>query len=287
VRTFQTAEHRERRPSGARTQSKAASGSCGNPHPSAGCTSQAVLSRSPAQDACVSASKRAFGFRILSALLWLLASASAYLYILNRRLIQARDGPYKSPGIRAGALVTGALALLVGWRTAGTRALAAPVAVLSIAGIGEVRRWRLHRHSRGSPPVHEENAGVRLGRPETTTDLALRRYALTVTGWRGPRLRIAHISDLHVNSHLPLSYYQSVMRRVAMEEPDLIFFTGDFVTYPQFAPLLPQVLALAQGRYGRMASSATTMTGRDRRSSRRLYVPLACGSSATGTTGFT
>lgn len=188
--------------------------------------------------------------RFRSALLWLLASASAYLYILNRRLIQARDGPYKSPGIRIGALVTGALAALAGWRTARTRMIALPLAVLSVAAWGEVRRWRLHRTARGAPPVEQQNVRIDLARPNTTTDLALRRYELTAAGWRGPRLRIAHVSDFHLNSHLPIEYYEDAMRRVAAAEPDLLFLTGDFVTYARYAPLLPRVLTLARGRYG-------------------------------------
>ena len=73
---------------------------------------------------------------------------------------------------------------------------------------------------------------------------------MNVPSWRGPALRIAHVSDLHLNSHLPLAYYERVMRRVADAQPDLIFFTGDFVTDPQYVNLLPGVLALARGRLG-------------------------------------
>ena len=79
---------------------------------------------------------------------------------------------------------------------------------------------------------------------------ALVRYAVNVPSWRGPALRIAHVSDLHLNSHLPIAYYERVMHRVADAQPDLIFFTGDFVTDPQYVNLLPGVLALARGRLG-------------------------------------
>ena len=73
---------------------------------------------------------------------------------------------------------------------------------------------------------------------------------MNVPSWRGPALRIAHVSDLHLNSHLPLAYYERVMHRVADAQPDLIFFTGDFVTDPQYVNLLPSILALARGRLG-------------------------------------
>ncbi len=102
----------------------------------------------------------------------------------------ARRAVQEASGIRIGALAAGAAALCTGYRAAGTRWLAAPVAVLAVAAAGEVRRWRLRRHSEAAPPVHEENARIALARPDTTTDLALRRYELPVAGWQGPRLRI-------------------------------------------------------------------------------------------------
>ena len=68
--------------------------------------------------------------------------------------------------------------------------------------------------------------------------------------WHGPAVRVAHVSDFHLNSHLPLSYFQHAMRRVAEAQPDLLFFTGDFVTYAEFIPLLSQVLPVARGRLG-------------------------------------
>jgi predicted MPP superfamily phosphohydrolase len=47
-----------------------------------------------------------------------------------------------------------------------------------------------------------------------------------------------------------MSYFQDAMRRVAAAAPDLVVFTGDFVTYRQYVPLIADVLPLARGRLG-------------------------------------
>jgi predicted MPP superfamily phosphohydrolase len=88
------------------------------------------------------------------------------------------------------------------------------------------------------------------GAANTTTRLVLRRYTLPAPGWRGPALRIAHVSDFHLNSHLPLAYFEDAMQRVADARPDLLFFTGDYVTYLRYIDLVPRVLSIAQGRLG-------------------------------------
>lgn len=188
--------------------------------------------------------------RSIAILLAAAAGASAYLFLLNRVLIQMRDARAKSFLIRSGGLLSVAAAGVAGYFAAGTWWLIVPVAVLTIAALGEVRRLITRWRHRGAAPVAVEGPAVRLARPRTTTDLVVRRYAVAAPGWRGPDLRIAHISDLHLNSHLPLSYFRDTMHRVAEAEPDLVFFTGDFVTYRRYASLLPEVLPLARGRLG-------------------------------------
>lgn len=188
--------------------------------------------------------------RLVSVLLSAAAAACAYLFFLNRVLIQIRDARHKSWLIRAGALLVLGSAGVLGYLAAGTPWLVVPAAVVLIALAGEARRWLVRRQFRGAPPVAQENAGVRLTQPATTTDLAVRRYALPVPGWKGPALRVAHVSDFHVNSHLPLAYFEDAMQRVADAQPDLLFLTGDFITDVRFVGLLPGVLARARGRLG-------------------------------------
>lgn len=186
----------------------------------------------------------------LSLFLFVAAGTSAYLFLLNRFLIQMRDARHKSMMIRAGGLLSVAVSGILGYFAAGSLWLIAPGLVLLLAASGEVRRWIIRRRCRGAAPVAQEGAGIRLARPRTTTDLALRHYTIAAPGWRGPTLRIAHVSDLHLNSHLPLTYYEAAMRHIADAQPDLLFFTGDFVTYAVYAEELPRVLSLAKGRLG-------------------------------------
>lgn len=180
----------------------------------------------------------------------LAAAACVYLFLLNRRMIGMRDGPYKLMIIRSVMAVMGVGAAVFGYAAAGTQWVWLPVAVLAAAAAGEVRRLAIRRRCRGEPPVVIENRITSLRQPEVTTDLAVARYELRLPGWYGRRLRIAHASDLHVNSYLPLAYFQDAMRQVAAAEPDLLLITGDFLTYPQYAGLLPGLLSLARGRLG-------------------------------------
>ena len=186
----------------------------------------------------------------VSVFISIVAVACVYLFFLNRVLIQLRDARHKSWLIRGGGLVSLGIGAALGYLAAGTPWLLLPIAVLLITALGELQRWLIRRRCRGAAPVEVENVGVSWRKPNTTTDFALARYAVNVPSWRGPALRIAHVSDLHLNSHLPLAYYERVMHRVADAQPDLIFFTGDFVTDPQYVNLLPGVLALARGRLG-------------------------------------
>ncbi len=190
------------------------------------------------------------GLHLISMLLTMAAAACAYLFVLNRRLIQMRDARYKSWLIRAGALASVGCAGVLGYFAAGTPWLLLPVTVLAAAALGEVRRLIIRRRCRGEPPVAAENAGVSWRTPITTMDLAIFRYEIRVPAWRGADLRIAHVSDFHVNSHLPLTYFADAMKRVAAAKPDLIFMTGDFVTHPECVDLLPGILSLARGRLG-------------------------------------
>jgi predicted MPP superfamily phosphohydrolase len=189
-------------------------------------------------------------FHAVAVAISLTAAACVYLFVLNRVLIQIRDNRHKSWLIRAGGLVSVALGGILGYFAAGTPWLLVPVIVLLIAALGEIRRLLIRWRCRGAPPIAVENGGVAWRQPNTTTDLAVFRYKIEVPAWRGTTLRIAHVSDFHVNSHLPLAYFSDAMLRVAAAQPDLVFMTGDFVTDPQYVNLLPDVLSLARGRLG-------------------------------------
>jgi predicted MPP superfamily phosphohydrolase len=190
-----------------------------------------------------------------SLLLWLSAGVCIYLFLLNRYLLLLTDGLKKTLVLRGSMFAIGGAALLSGWWAAGMSwlAFAPPIGVLALFAAGEVRRSILRRQSIAAPPVETENAGIKLRSPITTTDLATYRYELAVPHWQGRRLRIAHVSDLHLNGDLPTAYYEQVMARVARAEPDLLIFTGDLVTKVKYAADLPWVLTLARGKLATLA----------------------------------
>lgn len=191
--------------------------------------------------------------RLLAMLITVISVSAGYLYVLNRLLIQMRGRRLKSFMIRSGGLLTLGGSAVLGWRLARSRWLLLPAAGFIVTVAGEVRRLAIRRRRQGSPPVSESGPAVNLLRPATTMDLVLRRYRIPIAGWSGPPVRVAHISDFHLNSHLPLSYFAEAMQRVATEAPDLVVFTGDFVTYAEYIPLMTDVLPLAKGKLGSFA----------------------------------
>jgi hypothetical protein len=189
----------------------------------------------------------------LSVLLCLLAGGCLYLFFLNRYLIEIRDRGRKFPIIAASLVATLLGSLLFGYLATGTPWMIVPGLVLAATLLGELRRVVIRRRCRGELPVAQENAGMSLARPLTTTNLAVMRYEIACPGWSGRDLRIAHVSDFHANHLLPVAYYVSAKRRVAETQPDLVFLTGDFVSKREFVPLLPRFLSLARGRLGTIA----------------------------------
>ena len=179
-------------------------------------------------------------------LLTMVSASAGYLFVLNRLLIQMRGRRLKSFMIRSGGLLTLAVSGVLGWRIGRSAAAAARCGLRRGRCRGK-RRLADRRRRRGSPPVAEDGPALDLLRPATTTDLVLRRYEVPVAGWSGPALRVAHVSDFHLNSHLPLELFPGCHVRVAEAEPDLVLFTGDFVTYPEYIPLMPACCPLRRG----------------------------------------
>jgi predicted MPP superfamily phosphohydrolase len=123
--------------------------------------------------------------------------------------------------------------------------LLAFLTVLAGFAAGEVRRVYLRRSARADGPVEVNRfAGQGDGAgPFTTTALTVLRYEVSVANLPVPRLRIAHISDLHVSAALPLAYYRAAMACVKDTRPDVLLMTGDFVSKASSLPLLRQILA--------------------------------------------
>jgi len=63
----------------------------------------------------------------------------------------------------------------------------------------------------------------------TTETLVARDYQLSLNNWTGPRLRMAHLSDFHVDNFKDDVFLDQVIDSVNRLEPEVIFLTGDYV----------------------------------------------------------
>ncbi|MEW5871751.1 MAG: metallophosphoesterase [Chloroflexota bacterium] len=183
-------------------------------------------------------------------LLGAMAGLGVYIFVINRTLSYLKDGIRKSTAIpSAFVLIVGGFVTMgyISWPSLWAWS---PLLVLVGIGVGEVVQLVQQKKLRGDPPVSVDGPPQSLFRPVTTTDLHIRHYQVRSADWHGERLRVAHLSDLHVNETIPLSYYQHVIERLNQEEPDLVFITGDFVTEACYAQLLPGVLEPLTSRLG-------------------------------------
>lgn len=182
----------------------------------------------------------------IATLSWGLLSALAGLclglVLLNRLLLLLRDSRWKGPLI---VLVCGAVTggfALAGLAMPGAPWAYAPLTVLALIGVGEVRRAVLRRAYAVESALEIPPGEIALRRPVTTTDVVVRRFRVALPGWRGPAFRIAHASDFHVNPGLPKAYYRRVLERLEEARADFVVLTGDFVTRPEAIPALAQLL---------------------------------------------
>jgi predicted MPP superfamily phosphohydrolase len=184
----------------------------------------------------------AYNIQISVVLLYAVTGFCLFLVFLNRRLILMPDNRFKTPIILSAFLAAAGGGALAGYTLPVTPWIIAPVAMLFLILIGEVRRVRIRRSYAASAPVDTIPHAVELAQPVTTTDLVTHRYNITLPKWHGPAFRIVHITDLHVHTSLPTEYYQHVLDVAEQARPDLTFFTGDFITEVASISRLKQVL---------------------------------------------
>ncbi len=91
--------------------------------------------------------------------------------------------------------------------------------------------------------------------------LEVTRVTVTTKKWpAGKTLRIAHLSDLHLDTQSrALSRVADVLRK---EPPDLLVFTGDSINERDAAPLFHRVLGALPARLGRFAVRGNHDTSR-------------------------
>jgi predicted MPP superfamily phosphohydrolase len=191
--------------------------------------------------------------RVLFLALYLAAAWCVFIYLLNRYLMPIRKSSPKMviivlsfAGLTLAALAFGLMLDALIW-------LLPPAVIVVIAIIGEVRLILDRRRDAGELPVEREAAPLSWTRPLTTTDVAFARYEMDAPGWNGPDLRIAHISDLHLSDRVPLAYFCAAIERARHADPDLVFFTGDFLSKGHGVELIPPILSAIRGRLGTYA----------------------------------
>jgi predicted MPP superfamily phosphohydrolase len=187
---------------------------------------------------------------VLSVLVYLAAGGCLFLLLLNRILLQRPDSPRKQLIIPTNAAAIGLVSLVAWYFGRASAWLALPAGVLAAVVLGEARRLVMRRRMTGAGPVELTATPLSLAVPFTTTDLALARYEVESPRWRGPALRIAHLSDLHVDDRLAPDYYETAIARAVATEPDLMIFTGDFISRRECIPLLTDLLRGARARLG-------------------------------------
>jgi predicted MPP superfamily phosphohydrolase len=174
------------------------------------------------------------------ALFWLAATA-LWLLLVNRWLMFLVDGPIKTL-VMAAALP----ALLAGASFASTFAAArvAPALAVGLILAGEARRVAL-RASYGAETAGASIDLKALSKPFTTTDLSVRYFEIDVPVLGGERLRIAHLSDLHMGDALPFDFQLEALDLARAQHPDVLVLTGDFVEGRTALPLLERWAAQA------------------------------------------
>ena len=199
---------------------------------------------------------------LLFTLLGLVVGLGLYLALINRTLSYMRHSASK-PLVSLGLVIIllgGFACLGYAGGDAGRWLIGLTFTVLII---GEMYLfWERHRLI-DAPPVASLGPKSSVFRPVTTTDLVLLHYIVPLSPATDPgnpysqnrqssdrRLRVVHVSDLHVNDRLGFTYYQGVMDRVNQAEPDLLFITGDFITDKASAQHLPGLLRGLSSRYG-------------------------------------
>jgi predicted MPP superfamily phosphohydrolase len=190
---------------------------------------------------------------VLAALLGGAGGVCAFLLVYMRAL-----NPMTRRGLKKRLALLAFLVLPLGPALAGLRYgpgpwLLAPAAFLAAHVALEAAAAARARRTRGSAPV-ETRPPARARRFLTNRDLYLRRYEIAAPGPGWPaRLRLAHLSDLHVNDRMPAGYYRDLARRVTALAPDLLLFTGDFVYVQRGSRLLDETLAALAAPLGRYA----------------------------------
>jgi predicted MPP superfamily phosphohydrolase len=194
-----------------------------------------------------------FSVNVLWSIAYFAAGCCIYLWLMSRFFIDMADSRLKFPVILALTAVTTLMPAAAGWFIEGPMRPVFPVVVLTGAAVIEAHRLYVRRRHRGVRPWHSTHPGVAWMKPFTTQDLAVTQYRVEVATWRGPRIRVAHLSDFHANRSLSAAFYRDAVLKAVELEPDFLFITGDFISKIHNLPILESVLPAAAGVPRRIA----------------------------------
>lgn len=185
---------------------------------------------------------RAF-LRVIDPLIWLAAGAGLLLYLSNRIIFHWSSSAIKN---LTTALLAVGMFLFARWAMAHRKRpqwRIIPAMLLGSFTVGELHRVWLRQRYRGHAQDVAFVAATNWSHPTTTTDLVVRRHVVNLPQEFG-RLRIVHLTDLHIAPSIPWGYYQSIVERTNAEAPDVVVMTGDFLSKAAHLPLLRRWLAL-------------------------------------------
>jgi predicted MPP superfamily phosphohydrolase len=187
------------------------------------------------------------GWRLPEALwmrpLWVIGWGCAWALIATERLLELYESPQRS------ALILFGFLLIVGsggWaarRLGRTRLRYLPLLVLAVIVTREGFHHLLRRRYAAAQPVRSVEPSQSVWHPVTTTDLALRYYALSSRQLTAASLRVVLLTDLHLTRALSPAYYDHVFDVVSAQDADLILLAGDYVSKPKNIELLVQLFA--------------------------------------------
>lgn len=177
---------------------------------------------------------------------WAVLGFILYVLFLNRYLIHMPDHPLKKWAFLLG--IFGFVILLAALGLGLSRTAFAWLAVLVIVllGAGALLNMRIRRAYRRSAGEAEHTTELLRPTPGilTTRHLLQRKFSVRVEGWNGHRLRVAHLSDLHVGRTSPLDFYRTAWNAIEAAQPDIVVVTGDFANHLSALPRLADVLSL-------------------------------------------
>jgi uncharacterized protein len=180
------------------------------------------------------------------------AGFGIWLYVSNRVILHWASSTAKVATMATFAVGLTLLARALRLRAKPSRWIAIPLVIVGGFSVGELQRaWLRHKYR-----CHVETAELsvaNLVHPWTTTDLQVPHRQIAVP-YAIERLRIVHLTDLHITPALPFSYYASIVERSNAEAPDVVVMTGDFLSKADHLGLLQRWLALPlHARFGTYA----------------------------------